>query len=252
MIDLRAVRAAVPVVVSGSDATDHPELYLRRGADRRRFSAKARSRSPISSDRLIGRRVDSTSVPGIAYPRRRAARCGAPAPRPFIKSLDELPFPAWDLVDVDRYRAIWHRRHGYYSMNIATTRGCPYHCNWCAKPIYGQRYAVRSPQASSTRSPGSKRDFAPDHLCDRRRRVRPEARMGRGVRRAVDETAGVASAVPLPDARRSGRRPTSRRRSPRAGCRMVWMGAESGSQRVLDAMEKGTARRADSRRGSRC
>ena len=42
-----------------------------------------------------------------------------------------------------RYRAIWREHHGYYSMNMATSRGCPYHCNWCAKPIWGQRYHVR-------------------------------------------------------------------------------------------------------------
>ena len=62
-----------------------------------------------------------------------------------LKDLDSLPFPAWDLIDTERYRAMWVKRHGYYSMNIATTRGCPYHCNWCAKPIWGQRYAMRSP-----------------------------------------------------------------------------------------------------------
>ena len=38
------------------------------------------------------------------------------------------------------------RRHGYFSMNMVTTRGCPFHCNWCAKPIWGQRYTVRSPE----------------------------------------------------------------------------------------------------------
>ena len=56
-------------------------------------------------------------------------------PRALLKELDALPFPAWDLVDIDRYRAIWRARHGYFSMNMVTTRGCPYHCNWCAKPI---------------------------------------------------------------------------------------------------------------------
>src|SRR5207248_3296936 len=64
--------------------------------------------------------------------------------RPDIRDLDSLPFPAWDLVDIPRYRDIWQQRHGYYSMNMVTTRGCPYHCNWCAKPIWGQRYNSRS------------------------------------------------------------------------------------------------------------
>ena len=63
-----------------------------------------------------------------------------------MKDLDAIPFPAWDLVDVARYRRLWRERHGYYSMNMVTTRGCPYHCNWCAKPIWGQRYHSRSPE----------------------------------------------------------------------------------------------------------
>ena len=57
-----------------------------------------------------------------------------------------MPMPAWDLVDVARYRDLWSRHHGYFSMNMVTTRGCPYHCNWCAKPLWGQRYAIRSPE----------------------------------------------------------------------------------------------------------
>ena len=81
-----------------------------------------------------------------------------------MKDLDALPFPAWDLVDVDRYRAVWRARHGYYSMNLATTRGCPYHCNWCAKPIYGQRYAVRSPERVAAEMAWLKRAYAPDHV----------------------------------------------------------------------------------------
>ena len=70
---------------------------------------------------------------------------GTTGERPPIKDLDALPFPAWDLVDVPRYRDAWREHHGYFSLNMVTTRGCPYHCNWCAKPIWGQRYAMRSP-----------------------------------------------------------------------------------------------------------
>ena len=158
--------------------------------------------------------------------------------RPFIKSLDELPFPAWDLVDIDRYREIWHGRHGYHSMNIATTRGCPYHCNWCAKPIYGQRYATRSPKAVVEEIAWLKRHFAPDHLwiVDDVFGLKPGW---------VEEFAALvneqqrARSVPLPDARRSGDAKASRQALASAGCRMLWMGAESGSQKVLDAMEKG-------------
>ena len=57
-----------------------------------------------------------------------------------LKNLDELPMPAWDLVDVDAYKKVWAERGKKISLNIATTRGCPFKCNWCAKPIYGVRY----------------------------------------------------------------------------------------------------------------
>jgi anaerobic magnesium-protoporphyrin IX monomethyl ester cyclase len=154
-----------------------------------------------------------------------------------LRSLDDLPWPAWDLVDVDAYRQAWRRRHGHFVMNMATTRGCPFHCNWCAKPIYGQRYTVRSAAAVVEEmnwlageylpdqisfvddlfglQPGWVESFA-DHLARRARRTPFRCLM-----RADQIDPAVANALT------------------RAGCHMVWMGAESGSQRVLDAMEKG-------------
>ena len=122
-------------------------------------------------------------------------------------------------------------------MNLATTRGCPYHCNWCAKPIYGQRYAMRSPKAVADEIAWLRRHFAPDHLwiVDDVFGLKPGwveefatlvAAQGaplpfRCLMRADQVTADVARALAA------------------AGCRMLWMGAESGSQKVLDAMEKG-------------
>jgi len=74
--------------------------------------------------------------------------------RPDIKDLDALPFPAWDLVDIPRYRAIWLEHHGFYSMNIATSRGCPYHCNWCAKPIWASAITSARRKTWRQRWPG--------------------------------------------------------------------------------------------------
>ena len=85
-------------------------------------------------------------------------------PRPIIRNLDSLPFPAWDLVDRDLYRSIWLEHHGYYSMNMVTTRGCPFHCNWCAKPIWGQKYNTRSPQNVVEEMLWIKENFNPDSV----------------------------------------------------------------------------------------
>jgi anaerobic magnesium-protoporphyrin IX monomethyl ester cyclase len=233
MID-RARAAGVPVVVSGSDATDHPEVYLRRGADAVILGEGEVTLADLVDRMRAGLPIDD--VPGVAC-LDNACRVQRTASRPFIKSLDELPWPAWDLIDVERYRRLWLERHGHYSMNLATTRGCPYHCNWCAKPIYGQRYATRSPKAVVDEMAWLKRKFKPDHLwiVDDVFGLKPGwveefaalveeagARTPfRCLMRADQVTAGVAAALKS------------------AGCRMLWMGAESGSQKVLDAMEKG-------------
>jgi anaerobic magnesium-protoporphyrin IX monomethyl ester cyclase len=233
MID-HATRRGCPIVVSGSDATDHPELYLARGATAVILGEGEITLADLADRILTGAGI--AGVPGIAHLDEGKA-VNKSATRPFIRSLDDLPFPAWDLVDVERYRAIWHAHHGYHSMNLATTRGCPYHCNWCAKPIYGQRYAVRSAKSVVDEMAWLTHHFAPDHfwIVDdvfglkpgwveefadlvRERHVRTPFRC---LMRADQVTAEVGVALA------------------HAGCRMVWMGAESGSQKILDAMEKG-------------
>src|SRR5207344_386542 len=95
---------------------------------------------------------------------RRDAPPDALTPRAATRALDELPFPAWDLVDVEHYRRIWIDAHGYYSVNAVGARGCPYHCNWCAKPIYGQRYQSRSPASVAEELAWVRRVVRPDHV----------------------------------------------------------------------------------------
>jgi hypothetical protein len=127
------------VVVSSSDAVDHYEKYLEHGTD---FVIRGEGEETLKAlldcldndhpvDALEGIVRQSPSGP-VVNPQR-----------PVMRDLDALPLPAWDLVDMDAYRRIWIRHHGYFSLNLATTRGCPFKCNWCAKPIYGNRYTSR-------------------------------------------------------------------------------------------------------------
>ncbi|RMF27609.1 MAG: radical SAM protein, partial [Chloroflexi bacterium] len=145
----------------------------------------------------------------------------------------------WDLVDVSRYRTIWRRRHGYYSMNMVTTRGCPYHCNWCAKPIWGQRYNVRSPENVVAELAWLRETYQPDHIwfADDIMGLKPG-----WLRRFADLVEAQGVRVPFKCLSRVDLllREGEIEALKRAGCQIVWVGAESGSQKVLDAMEKGT------------
>ena len=235
---IAAARArGVPVVVSGSDATDHPAIYLDAGA-----AAVVSGEGEVTLVELLdvmsGRTAGRVEgVRGVCYRDQRGHLRRSPS-RDVIRDLDSLPFPAWDLVDVARYRALWMRHHGYHSMNLVTTRGCPFHCNWCAKPIYGQRYSARSARHVAEEMAHLKTTYAPDHLwiADDIFGLKPE-----WIERFAEELDALDAAIPFKCLLRADQvteQVASALR--RARCRTAWLGAESGSQRVLDAMEKGT------------
>lgn len=226
------------VILSGSDATDHLEVFFEQGADYIIVGEGEITLAELISH-LEAPSPESTlrNVKGLVFRNANHSIIRTP-PREFIRDLDSLPFPAWDLVNVDRYRDAWKSSHGYFSMNLVTTRGCPYHCNWCAKPIYGQRYNVRSPGNVIAEIKSLSDQFAPDYLefADDIFGLRPGW---------IEELADLVTAegVQIPfkcllraDLATDGTVQALKR----AGCSMVWMGAESGSQRILDAMDKGT------------
>ena len=68
-------------------------------------------------------------------------------PRSPLENLDELPLPARDLIDMDRYLHVWQETNGYASMTISTARGCPYGCEWCRDAVHGSDYRQRSPES---------------------------------------------------------------------------------------------------------
>jgi radical SAM superfamily enzyme YgiQ (UPF0313 family) len=225
-------------IAAGSDATDHAERYLDAGADYVLIGEGERSLSELI-DLLTGKvSVPLSQIAGLSYIGNRGFV--RTALRPVIKDLNAMPFPAWDLVDVERYRRIWNERHGYYSMNAVTTRGCPFHCNWCAKPIWGQRYNSRSPENVVAELKWLKEKYEPDHIwfADDIMGLKPG-----WWQRFADLTEMEGIRIPFKCLTRADllvRDRSSVLALGRAGCDIVWIGAESGSQSVLDAMEKGT------------
>lgn len=235
-----AAARGVPVVVAGSDATDDPAAFLAAGAaavavgeaDWTVVEAVAALLDGAGGDRAARlARVAGLVVPG---PDGRPA---ATAARPPERAPDRFPPPARDLVDLDAYRAIWRAAHGLWSINAVATRGCPFHCNWCAKPIWGQRYAMRAAEAVADELAALKRAHAPDHVwfADDIFGLRPDWTAAFGAAVAARDAAvpfTIQSRVDLiDDAAADG--------LARAGCAEVWLGVESGSQAVLDAMDKG-------------
>lgn len=227
MIGMAREREIV-VVVAGSDASDDPAFYLRAGA-----SAVARGEGEITVAEWLETR---SVVPGIVTMQEDGSLNHAPA-RPPIRDVDSLPSPAWELIDIPRYRNAWMARHGFFSLPLATSRGCPFHCNWCAKPIWGQRYNAMSPLRAAREVVALKAKGATHvNVLDDIFGLRSEwlETFGEELRR-------LGSVLPFKCLSRADLLSDRTIRAlASAGCEMVWIGAESGSQKVLDAMEKGT------------
>jgi anaerobic magnesium-protoporphyrin IX monomethyl ester cyclase len=224
------------VIVSSSNSTDHYEQYLNEGAD---FILLGEAEQTILEliAALEQQQNNFLSIPGLAYKQDNAVI--KTVKRNVLKDLDRLSFPAWDLVDIDIYRKTWLKHKGYFSLNMATTRGCPFKCNWCAKPIYGNRYNSRSPQNVVAELKMLKEQFHFDHIwfCDDIFGLKPGW---------VNEFADLVEKENLHFKFKIQARADLLlqenyiRDLARAGCENIWMGAESGSQKILDAMDKGT------------
>jgi anaerobic magnesium-protoporphyrin IX monomethyl ester cyclase len=223
------------VIISSSDSTDHYEKYLEHGAD---FIIRGEGEETLTELlKSLQASSDPAAIHGLAF--RRGNKTIITSPRQVLRDLDALPLPAWDLLDASRYASIWRDRYGYFSLNIATTRGCPYKCNWCAKPIYGNRYHSRSPEQVVNEIEKLIRNYQPDHfwMCDDIFGLKPgwirefatyikqkNLSLRYKIQSRVDLLLEENTVQLLAE----------------SGCETVWVGAESGSQRILDAMDKGT------------
>lgn len=226
------------VIVCGSDATDHSRQYLEQGAD---FVLVGEGEATLIE--LLAARTQQPALPvdAIAGLRFLAADGSLrdTGNRPLLSDLDALPTPARDLIDIERYASIWRQRHGVFSLNMATTRGCPFHCNWCAKPIWGQAYHSRSPEHVVAEMNELVELYGVEHIefADDIMGLQPG-----WLERFADCLGEAAVRVPYKCLSRADLllREGEIDALQRSGCDTVWMGAESGSQKILDAMEKGT------------
>ena len=235
-----ARRAGARVIAAGSDVSDAPEPYLRAGADialrgeglpallevLRRLDL-----APGAASRALAEGVAGTAtLTGAGVATINGAK--------LLPEIELTERAAWDLVDMDRYRDAWLAAHGYFSLNLAASRGCSFRCAWCSKPIWGNHYLQRSPAAVGHEIGYLKRSFRPDHVwfADDIFGFRVD-----WVREFAAVVGGTASTVPFTIQTRADLLSERMAQALReAACVEAWLGAESGSQRILDAMNKGT------------
>jgi anaerobic magnesium-protoporphyrin IX monomethyl ester cyclase len=235
-----ARRAGARVIVAGPDVSDGPGAYLKAGAD---LALMGEGLSALFA--VLPRLELSPHAGGADLMHGLSGVASLSGGLPLIKGgvkntpvTADVGLAAWNLVDMDRYRAMWLKAHGYFSLNMAASRGCPFRCAWCAKPIWGNQYLQRDAGEVAEEMGYLKRSFSPDHIwfADDIFGFRAD-----WVEDFASCVQAAAAQIPFTIQTRADLVSERMARALRdAGCKEAWIGAESGSQRVLDAMNKGT------------
>jgi anaerobic magnesium-protoporphyrin IX monomethyl ester cyclase len=233
----RAARAAGAIVIAhGSDATDNAKEYLENGVDFVLVGEAEQSLVELCAAILKGGALP-TDIPGVLHLDVAERLVQSPVKLARNSGWKSLRKPARELIDLEPYRRAWTSAHGRFSTNVVASRGCPYRCNWCAKPISGNKFQLRPAELVAEEIRELKDVYGVQHIW-----------FGDDIfalnqhwtRQFADEMEARACALPFKIQSRadlmSEETVTSLKR---AGCDEVWMGVESGSQRVLDSMDKG-------------
>ncbi|HEY7336888.1 MAG TPA: radical SAM protein [Bryobacteraceae bacterium] len=224
----RAKAAGWRVVLGGPEPSNYGEEYLAAGAE---YIVVGEGETTL--ERLLS---GDPAPPGVIYRAPSGAVVGT-VPAAQIANLDSLPWPDRERIDLDRYLKAWRERHGKGSVSLITARGCPFHCRWCSHSTYGKTHRRRSVEAVADEAEWILNRYSPEMLwyaddvftIHTTWSLKYAAEMKRrGIRvpfecitRADRFSAPVAAAL-------AG-----------MGCFRVWIGSESGSQRILDAMQRG-------------
>ncbi|RME27827.1 MAG: radical SAM protein [Deltaproteobacteria bacterium] len=175
------------------------------------------------------------AIPGIAF-RDAEGRVQRTAPRPLIRPLDRIPWPHRQREDLAEYFEVWRRRHDETALSMVTSRGCPFHCAWCSKQVYGDTYRRRSVDDVVAEMAFILGEFNPDQIWFADDLFTINRRWVHRFCRTVVERGLVTPFYLI--GRPGSLDPALCAALRRAGCFRMYLSAESGSQAVLDAMHK--------------
>src|ERR1700733_10129203 len=231
-----AKHAGWKTIVGGPEPSAYIEQYLEAGADViviGEGEVTLQELVPVLQSQAV---ASLAQVHGIAFRSSDGTVIRTP-PRDQIRDIDAQPWPARESIDLSRYLSVWREHHGMGSVSLITARGCPYHCRWCSHEVFGKTHRRRRPASVA------------DELEWLVARYQPEmAWMADDVftihhgwlYQYAAELRLRGLKLPFECISRADRlNPQVVETLAEMGCFRVWIGSESGSQRVLDAMERG-------------
>lgn len=220
------------IILGGPDVTYNTENYLKAGAD---FLVIGEGEeTTFELYKAILNHETPTTINGIAY-LENGIVIQTPE-RTKFRELDELPLPNREAIPVEKYLETWKKNHGESSMTISTQRGCPYTCKWCSTAVYGQSYRRRPAHLVAQEMKMLKDKYNPDAIWF----VDDVFTISHKWLTAFhDEVVKQNAQIRFECITRAERlNDEILRLLKEAGCFRIWIGAESGSQKIIDAMDR--------------
>ena len=231
-----AKHSGAHVVLGGPEPPYYAEEYLQRGADVIVIGEGEQALGELIPALGMAGPHKLYQVAGIAF-RDSDGKTVKTHPRPMIPELDSLPPPDRAAIDLNAYIDTWREHHGMGSASLITARGCPYKCNWCSHSVYGHTHRRHSPKRIASEVEHLIETYAPDQLwyADdvftikhswffeyaaelKQRNIHLPFECISRADRMNDKVVETLAEM---------------------GCYRLWIGSESGSQRILDGMERG-------------
>lgn len=220
------------IILGGPDVTFNIKKYLNAGADYLVLGEGEETTYELC-DALLNQRTIN-NIPGLAF--LHQGEVHKTIGRIKIKDLSELPLPNRDAIDVSNYLDTWKKHHGKSSMTMSTQRGCPYTCKWCSTAVYGQSYRRRPAKQVVEEMAMIKEKYKPDAIwfVDDVFTV-----SHKWLAHFFDELKAQQVNIPFECITRAERlNKDLLRQLKEAGCFRIWIGAESGSQKIVDHMDR--------------
>lgn len=230
---IKASNLKTKIVLGGPEVRNHKENFLKHGADVIVFGEGEETMLELVKCFAEGK--DIHSVNGIAYI-KPTGEVVVNAERELKKEIDLLPLPNRKKIDLNKYFTTWKNAHGQSVISMSSMRGCPYDCKWCSRAVYGQSYRRRSPAALVSEMKWLSEQYSFDMIwfVDDVFTINYP-----WLREFVAELKKAGVKIPyeiITRADRMNREIIELLKE--SGCYRVWIGAESGSQKIIDAMSR--------------
>ena len=220
------------LVVGGPDVRYNLENYLKAGFEFAVIGEGEQTMLELCEAIESNAKIDS--IQGIAY--LKEGKPHENAERVKIKEIAELPFPDRSAIDMEKYLSVWQEYHGKRTLNISTQRGCPYTCKWCSTAVYGQSYRRNSPER------------VVQEILELRNEYNVEALWfvddvftvsHKWISELYEQFKKASLTIDFECISRAERlNEDILRKLKEMGCFRIWIGAESGSQRIIDKMDR--------------